>query len=299
LDECLRLVERVFDVDEIANRSIGRQAVKDYYRQCDRGYRVLHSKEGSLHMALNYDGQFDRRGYYGQAEIVQRHVDAIDANRVLDAGSGTGFNTIFLASKNAERQFTGVDLTESHLAASTRAANGLSNASFLRADYLELPFENGHFDVVFSVESVCQCGSLQSALEEFTRVLRPGGRMIVVDCLRSGPTARLDASLQLATLLVEKTLAVDAFVEVDDCLAFAERLGLRRLKNVDLGRAIAPNLNRLHKMALRFFTSRLANRSFAKAFPPMLLENAICGLLMPFTVGSGAHRYLATAWERE
>lgn len=298
LAECLALVERVFDSAEIAARRIDATGVADYYGHCDRGYRIFHSADGALHLALNYDGEFQFDGYSGQAAIVQEHMEQIAAQRILEAGSGNGFNCVCLARQNPTREFAGVDLTDEHVQASRKAADGLANVQFEVGNVEQLPHDDNAFDLAFAVECLCQTEDLRQALAELCRVLRPGGRLVVIDCFRNRPLEEFDDQLQLAALLVEKTTAVDAFSVVDGFVELAESAGFSTLKRTDLDDAVAHNLERLYGLARRFFNMRAGVWAMKKTFGTRLLENAICGLLMPFTVGNGVHGYYSLSFEK-
>jgi len=298
LAQCLEVLRGAFPIDAIAARKIDEPAVVEYYRQSDSGYRLLHSIEGALHLALNRDGRFDRDGYYAQAEFVGEHLDEAGGSRILEAGSGNGFNTLFLARRHPRRHFVGIDLTDEHVTAARLAADGMSNLTYLRGNYQSMPFSNASFDLAFGVETFCQATDSRLALAEMHRVLRSGGRLLVVDCFRREVIEALPDDLQLAARLVEKTTAVDGFAVVDDWLRLVESLGFRVLEVRDETAFVAHNLERFHRLARGFFDDPLLVDTVRQAVPPLLLQNAICGLLMPFTVAGGAHGYFSIALDR-
>ena len=49
------------------------------------------------------------------------------------------------------------------------------------ANFTQLPYADGTFDGVFSVEATCHAEHKIDALREYARVLRPGGRLVIVD----------------------------------------------------------------------------------------------------------------------
>jgi sterol 24-C-methyltransferase len=298
LVECLRLIERVFDPRAIIDRQFDDASLAEYYRQSGRGYRLFHSADGALHLSLDFDGQLHKDGLYTQANIVQRHVDELDAARILEAGSGNGFNLVYLARRNPERQFVGVDKNVTHLQASRRAAKDLPNLKFEAGDYEHLDYADATFDIAFAVESLCQTNNLESALADLHRVLRPGGRFICVDCFRATPITHFGRELQLAVQLVEKATAVNAFPNLTQTIEVATARGFRQLEVNTLTSAVLPNLQRLYGLARRFFNMSSGVRIMKYAFPPMMLENAICGLLAPHTFGAGVHGYYSLVLER-
>ncbi|MEM8865727.1 MAG: class I SAM-dependent methyltransferase [Planctomycetota bacterium] len=298
LNEALALVSGQFDAEEILDRPIELADVEEYYRQSDRGYRLFHSREGALHIALGCDGHRDTNCYSRQAEIFREHLDAIGAERAIEFGCGMGFNTRWLAEHCADRTFVGLDLTESHIRHATKLAGSLANVEFVQGNYEALSYPENSFDAVLAVETLCQTPNLRQALAEAHRVLRPGGRLVVIDCFRSLSLEQFDPPLRKAARLVEKTTAVAGFAVVADWIALAESVGLPFVEDQDLSAETRQNLTRLYSLAKRFFKMPRAMRAMTKAFPPRLLENSICGLLMPYTVGHGAHTYRAITVEK-
>jgi arsenite methyltransferase len=298
LAQCLEILQRSFDIDSIAARKIDESSVVEYYRQSDSAYRLLHSSDGALHLALNQDGRFERQGYNAQPEFVSRHLRESGAMRILEAGSGNGFNTLYLAKLHPEREFLGIDLTAEHVAAARASADGVPNLKYLHGNYQSLPLRAKSLDLAFGVETFCQATNLRAALFEMYRVLRPGGRLLVVDCFRRRPLDAAPADLQLAARLVEKTTVVGEFAVIDQWFQLVESLGFRRLESRDETSFVIHNLERLYRMARGLFDDSALVDALRQTVPPLLLQNAICGLLMPFTVGGGAHGYYSIALER-
>ncbi|HEY7294056.1 MAG TPA: methyltransferase domain-containing protein [Dehalococcoidia bacterium] len=103
------------------------------------------------------------------------------SERVLDLGCGAGHTALAAAPRAAE--VVAVDVTPEMLevAAGLAARRGLRNIEFRRADVAALPFPDGSFDVVTSRYSAHHYADPQQALREAARVLRPGGRFLLVD----------------------------------------------------------------------------------------------------------------------
>ena len=58
-------------------------------------------------------------------------------------------------------------------------------ANVVRASAEELPFEDASFDTVVSTMVLCSVGDVPATLEEIGRVLRPGGRLLFLEHVRS------------------------------------------------------------------------------------------------------------------
>ena len=96
--------------------------------------------------------------------------------RVLEAGSGTGGLAAVLAKMGAD--VTVLDIVP----ACARAARFQSGLRAVVADLFHAPFADGAFDVVFNsgVMEHFEPDTLECGLREMARVLRPGGRLVVV-----------------------------------------------------------------------------------------------------------------------
>ncbi|YCU52738.1 class I SAM-dependent methyltransferase [Mycobacteroides abscessus] len=81
---------------------------------------------------------------------------------------------------------TGIDWSEQILdLARDRAADLGHPAVLQRADAHRLPFDDASFDAVVCPLGLCAIPNHTQALTEMTRVLRPGGRLVLVDHIRS------------------------------------------------------------------------------------------------------------------
>lgn len=103
--------------------------------------------------------------------------------RALDLGCGPGHAALALAPRVAE--LVAVDLSEAMLEQARRLASerGVANARFERADAESLPFPDASFDVVTSRHCAHHFPHPERALREAARVLRPGGRFVLVDAV--------------------------------------------------------------------------------------------------------------------
>jgi ubiquinone/menaquinone biosynthesis C-methylase UbiE len=98
----------------------------------------------------------------------------------LDLGCGTGFLSLELAARG--HRVTGVDFAPAMIAAARdkAAARGLA-IRFEEADAEALPFPAASFDLVVSRHLLWTLPHPQAAIDEWVRVLRPGGRLAVID----------------------------------------------------------------------------------------------------------------------
>lgn len=109
---------------------------------------------------------------------------------ILDTGCGTGGSSRLLAEQFNCRM-TGIDLSKDFIATAetlTRWCGLEETVSFRQGSILNLPFEDGSFDAVLCQHLLLNIEGKQKALEEFHRVLRPEGSLILHEITRGeGP----------------------------------------------------------------------------------------------------------------
>lgn len=103
-----------------------------------------------------------------------------DPGDALDAGSGTGFLSFELAARG--HRVTGIDFAPAMIAEARRKAaeRGVS-IRFEEGDAEQLPFTPASFDLVISRHVLWTLAHPEAAIDEWIRMLRPGGRLVVVD----------------------------------------------------------------------------------------------------------------------
>jgi SAM-dependent methyltransferase len=101
-------------------------------------------------------------------------IDELPAGRALDAASGTGRHAARLVALGHEVE--GVDLTAEMLAT---ARVNVPGASFREADLRSIPSRDGVYDLVVCGLALAHLPALDEAVAELSRVLAPGGRLIV------------------------------------------------------------------------------------------------------------------------
>jgi sarcosine/dimethylglycine N-methyltransferase len=151
--------------------------------------------------------QFHTRGLAATAELAK--LAGITAEMsVLDVGSGVGGPARFLAATYGCR-VTGVDLSDPFVDAArylTERTGQSGHVSFQTAGALELPFDDGRFDVVLLQHVAMNISDRTRLYREIRRMLKSGGRFATFDAvLNNGephyplPWARTTATSFLLT----------------------------------------------------------------------------------------------------
>ena len=116
--------------------------------------------------------------------LVAKTLSATLSNRdacVLDVACGTGDLSLTL-SEAADARIVGIDFCRPMLAiAASKAAKSDSRVPFIEGDALRLPFGDRSFEAATIAFGLRNLGSVEAGLRELLRVLKPGGRLVVLE----------------------------------------------------------------------------------------------------------------------
>lgn len=113
----------------------------------------------------------------------------VDQKSVLEIGSGSGQQALFLAARGAK--VTVIDISEESLKSTRHMAQekGIS-LSVHQMNAEEMKFKADQFDLIY-INSVLMHVNQQKVLQECSRVLREGGKLIVVEPLQHAPFVQI------------------------------------------------------------------------------------------------------------
>ncbi len=134
-------------------------------------------------VAGTYDVRW--RAYVDATLYALKHYLALDGTEaVLDVGCGTGTFMKMLVTDHPLLRVEGVDLSENMLAVAGRKLAMHPNATLVQGLAHALPQEHGAFDVVVSSSAFHYFEKPVAALQEARRVLKPGGKLVIMDWRR-------------------------------------------------------------------------------------------------------------------
>ncbi len=137
----------------------------------------IHEQWESVYLNPDLDRLYDRI-----FERIVRILSPKPDQTLLDAGCGYCFHAVRLARSGV--QVTALDLSDAALqraAATIRRAGMEDRIRLERGDLLELPFSDGSFDYVHCWGVLMHVPRLEVALGELIRVLKPGGKLVVME----------------------------------------------------------------------------------------------------------------------
>ena len=137
---------------------------------------------------------------------------------IADLGSGDGGSAVLL-SRSAV-QVIGVDASEKMLEVARDQAlrAGASNVDFRLGEMEELPIDDASVDLVFFSQSLHHAAHPERALREAARILRPGGRIVILDLAKhrfeEARELYADEWLGFSEAEMEEMLAGASFIDV-------------------------------------------------------------------------------------
>jgi SAM-dependent methyltransferase len=142
---------------------------------------------------------------YGKVREREAYLDLLEwrgDERVLDVGCGRGLFLIGAAKRLTTGRAVGIDIWQAEDLSGNQPAAPLHNAviegvaervEVQTADARKLPFDDASFDVVLSsaaLHNIYNAGERQTAVREIARVLKVGGRVLIVDVRHLSQYAR-------------------------------------------------------------------------------------------------------------
>lgn len=110
-------------------------------------------------------------------KVVTRRIRSWNPQTILDVASGTGDLALEIQNQCPDAEVIASDFCAEMLEHASR--RGVTHT--LVADALQLPFEDGRFDVVTVAFGLRNMADYHAAAKEMRRVLKPGGHLLILD----------------------------------------------------------------------------------------------------------------------
>ncbi|CAL9582542.1 class I SAM-dependent methyltransferase [Streptomyces sp. enrichment culture] len=222
-----------------------------------------------------------------ERQLYRRVLDALapageGRGRALEVGCGLGLGCALALEEYAYDSVTGMDIHPDQLARARRANAALLGAApgrlrLVRGAAERMPFEDGEFDRVYSVEAAQHFRDVDAFARECARVLRPGGRAAVASFFVPGDETRPDAARELALRLDSFASGLDVARPLGALTGALAAAGLADVRAVSLGPSVWPGLDRY-----------LEGLDLGVTWPRRFLRSYLDGLLDYYLVTASA-----------
>lgn len=135
--------------------------------------RIRSSFDDASHDEANFPATIDPRIYH--VKLILDFFGDLRGRKVLDIGCGKGRFARIVKERNPEAEVWGLDISEEML---RYVPEGIGTRA---GSMTELPFGDAEFDAAYATESLEHAVEIEMAVAEMCRVVKPGGRMVVID----------------------------------------------------------------------------------------------------------------------
>ncbi len=242
-----------------------KRSIVSYYDATRLDYRILwFGKDNrSVHFGY-YDDQTKshEEALHNMNRVMARRAGVTDGDLILDAGCGQGGSAVWLA-EHFDVHVTGITLVPHQVIkaikhARRRGTNG--RVEFHVKDYACTDFPDESFTLVWACESLCHAFNKMDFYREAYRLLKPGGRLICAEYLRTERPLSVNGEKLLHEWL--NGWSINDLDTIDEHKNNAEQCGFIEFSYKDITQFIKPSLRHLHSISRKLWKFGIFLRKF-------------------------------------
>ncbi|MFL6426842.1 MAG: SAM-dependent methyltransferase [Acidobacteriaceae bacterium] len=234
--------------------------LEEYYSEAGPDYAAW-SRDFNMHFGYYRWGMnpFDREPMLEQmnAEVLERlRIDSSAASRILDLGCGLGATLRSMARRLPLASLTGVTRVpwQVEQARERNAATPQGERIEIdQLDYEKTGLASACFDAAYAIESACYAHGADKAafLQEAHRLLRPGGRLVIVDGFLRSSSNMPPMQRRIFDKLCE-CWVIESWGELERVQAQLDKVGFRDIRVEECQFRVAPSVFHIPWVTLEF-----------------------------------------------
>ena len=218
----------------VPNERMASEAVARHYNELDEFYREVWGEH--VHHGLWRSGRETPDQAVEQlVHFVAELAEIQPGSRVCDVGCANGETSRLLTSEYHAR-VTGLTVSESQFQYACEQSTGSDNPAFLLRPWEDNDFEADSFDAVVSIECVSHVPDKSEFYRQIHRVLRTGGRAVVIAWLANPDAGRWSTRHLLEPICREGWLS--GLATADEYRSMIANAGLTLESHEDVSRAV-------------------------------------------------------------
>ncbi|MBC8111641.1 MAG: methyltransferase domain-containing protein [Verrucomicrobia bacterium] len=248
---------------EPVSHPINQQLIKSYYEIAGMDYSAW-SKNFNMHFgyckhwtdAFNLEKMLNRMN---EVALEKLQVPENQAVKMLDMGCGMGTVARFIAHRVPLAHITGITIVPLQIEYGNKLAkneNVAQRVAIVENDYEKTDFADESFDFAYAVESGCYAQGEGKGLliKEMQRVLKPGGRFVLIDGFLKRPAKQLPAFVKrINDKICECWALTEGFPEINSFTKHLHTQGLQEIIVKEISWKIAPSVAYVPYVTTKFF----------------------------------------------
>jgi MPBQ/MSBQ methyltransferase len=238
-------------------------------------FQVLRVCGWGLLMNLGYSKWWDSylspfRSEASQERLVFQSSALLDLQpkqRVADIACGKGRSSFLMATSNPSTTVIGIDKIVEQTAIAQALYKNVDNLSYLSGDAENLPFGNQSIDRVHCLEAAFHFDRTRF-LQEVHRILKPSGRVVIVDFMWKDASGRKVLETPDGKLCQEIWQFQD-FWTIDEYQTAATQQGFRQVKLLDWSKPVTGTSYKRMKNLVRVTNNPTQRQFLCRLYPPL------------------------------
>ncbi|MFH1528418.1 MAG: methyltransferase domain-containing protein [Bacteroidota bacterium] len=229
------------------------ERLNQYYKKSKIGYDF--ALWGAKHFGFYPESKniTEKEAQILMQELIAKNLKLTSNDLVLDAGSGRGVVSVYLAEKYGCK-IKGVEVVSFEVTVAKNRAekHGVSDkASYSLMNYSKMNFKNGFFDCIYTMETLSHSIDITKTLKEFFRVLKKRGRVVFFEYTLAKDKDFSKSEMKILER-VAKGSAMDRLKDFrhNKFQNVLSEAGFTNVKVEDISENVGPSLARLRKFMI-------------------------------------------------